>query len=55
MFPVLRYVSKLAERMNSLGLEGKKDKYEATWEFLEGEDRKTLCFANLNLFSADDI
>ena len=52
----VEYMSqKLAERMNSLELEVTKDKFEAAWECLEGEDRKTLCFANLNLFTADDI
>ena len=45
----------IAERMNELGLGVSRDNFGAAWECLKGRDRKALLFANLNLFTANDI
>ena len=45
----------LAVRMNELGLNVSRDHFGAAWECLKDGDRKALLFANLNLFTANDI
>lgn len=45
----------LAERMNALELNVTRDHFEVAWECLKDGDRKALLFANLNLFTANDI
>lgn len=45
----------IAKTMNELGLSVLREHFGAAWECLEDGDRKALLFANLNLFTADDI
>lgn len=45
----------LAERMNALELNVTRDHFEVAWEYLKDGDRKALLFANLDLFTANDI
>lgn len=45
----------IAKTMNVLGLSVSRDHFGAAWECLKDGDRKALLFANLDLFTANDI
>lgn len=45
----------IAKRMNELELSVSRDHFGAAWECLKDGDRKALLFANLDLFTANDI